>query len=351
MTSIPEDPKRKSWEWAEAWREIGDILSGGIIRIDPNIFGGEIGGEKLERILPCSQPHSHLALGLREFLMGAALVELAGHGAAADGLVADGHADLFRINSYATSSDSGEDAAPVGIGAGPCGFYQEGMCNGAGDLQGLVAVLRLLDLKTDDVLHALAVGHDLFRQRAADFEQGRFEILCAHSSSRMRLAPEARRRTVSLVEVSPSTEMTLKVSSQAFFSELRNSAGVAITSVSTYTNMVASWGWIMPEPLAIPVTALLPERKGTLAILAARIGGQDGVGELPEMIDGGASLGDERLQLGRNFGRGKRHTDNASGGRKNLLGFGTEQSRGFGCRSRGRRAGRAVRWRSWRCRN
>lgn len=54
MTSIPEDPKRKSWEWAEAWREIGDILSGGIIRIDPNIFGGEIGGEKLERILPCS---------------------------------------------------------------------------------------------------------------------------------------------------------------------------------------------------------------------------------------------------------------------------------------------------------
>src|SRR5260370_8120901 len=31
--------------------------------------------------------------------------------------------------------------------------------------------------------------------------------------------------------------------------------------------MVGSWGWIIPDPLAIPVTAPFPDRKGALASL------------------------------------------------------------------------------------
>ena len=57
--------------------------------------------------------------------MGTAFVELAGNGAAADSLIADGDADFLGIDANAASSDGGEDAAPVGIGARPGGLYQK----------------------------------------------------------------------------------------------------------------------------------------------------------------------------------------------------------------------------------
>src|SRR6266851_5355356 len=59
---------------------------------------------------------------------------------------------------------------------------------------------------------------------------------------RTPLRPLASSSTVSLVEVSPSIEMQLKLWSQASRKTCLNSAEVAAMSVKRYTSMVASWG-------------------------------------------------------------------------------------------------------------
>ncbi len=76
------------------------------------------------------------------------------------------------------------------------------------------------DVKVDEVGDAFAVIDDLVGQRVADV-----------ASSLTPLAPLASRRTVSLVEVSPSMEMLLKLPSAASASKGSSSAGVASRSV------------------------------------------------------------------------------------------------------------------------
>src|SRR5882672_9437284 len=83
---------------------------------------------------------------------------------AADFLVADVNLNASRIDWDSTVADGGQDAAPVGIGAGPGGFYQRRVRDGAGYLKCLFAVAGLLDIEMDDVSCAFAVADDLFRQ-------------------------------------------------------------------------------------------------------------------------------------------------------------------------------------------
>ena len=64
--------------------------------------------------------------------------------------------------------------------------------------------------------------------------------------------PPAKRRMVSLVEVSPSTVIRLKLVGRAWRSSVFRTWGVAAASVKIKTNSVAISGWIMPEPLAMP---------------------------------------------------------------------------------------------------
>ena len=68
------------------------------------------------------------------------------------------------------------------------------------------------------------------------------------------LAPFARAKTQSLVEHSPSTVIALKVSSTAAFSARCSSAGSTFASVVTNPSIVAMFGSIIPEPLAMPPT-------------------------------------------------------------------------------------------------
>ena len=72
------------------------------------------------------------------------------------------------------------------------------------------------------------------------------------------------------MEVSPSTVMALKDCSQARASIVRNSFGSIAASVATKASMVAMSGWIMPAPLAMPVTVtgLSPTRTRRDAALA-----------------------------------------------------------------------------------
>ena len=72
--------------------------------------------------------------------------------------------------------------------------------------------------------------------------------------------PLANRSTVSLVEVSPSTEIILKVSLISSERAFCSSSLVIAASVVINPSMVHIFGWIMPEPLHIPpiVTVLPP---------------------------------------------------------------------------------------------
>ena len=59
---------------------------------------------------------------------------------------------------------------------------------------------------------------------------------------------------MSFVEVSPSTEIALKLPSTASFSAAARRAGEAGASVVTNASIVAMFGWIIPAPFATPTT-------------------------------------------------------------------------------------------------
>ncbi len=67
-------------------------------------------------------------------------------------------------------------------------------------------------------------------------------------------APDARTKTVSFVLVSPSTESWSQVRAAAGRSRPHRTSGATVASVSTTDSIVAIRGWIIPTPLAIPLT-------------------------------------------------------------------------------------------------
>ena len=58
--------------------------------------------------------------------------------------------------------------------------------------------------------------------------------------------------TISLVEVSPSMEIILKLSAASAASAFCSSSDEMAQSVVRKTSIVAMFGWIIPEPLAMP---------------------------------------------------------------------------------------------------
>src|SRR5256884_3160233 len=83
-----------------------------------------------------------------------------------------------------------------------------------------------------------------------------------------RPAPPARRSTVSLLPVSPSTVIALSVGATASRSVRRAAAAATRASVTTNTRSVAIWGAIMPPPLpsAATVTGRPPRRRRRTAV-------------------------------------------------------------------------------------
>ena len=67
-------------------------------------------------------------------------------------------------------------------------------------------------------------------------------------------APEASTKTVSLVLVSPSTDSWFQVRAAIGRRSPQSVSGAAVASVRTTDSIVAIWGWIIPTPLAMPLT-------------------------------------------------------------------------------------------------
>ena len=96
----------------------------------------------------------------------------------------------------------------------------------------------------------------------------------------------AKISTVSLVEVSPSMVMALKVSSTAGSSEARSACGSMAASVKRKASMVAMSGAIMPAPLAMPL--MVTETPVDLGLargeLGIGVGGHDGARRLGKAV-------------------------------------------------------------------
>ena len=72
---------------------------------------------------------------------------------------------------------------------------------------------------------------------------------------------------MSFVEVSPSTEIWLKVAGTTVDSAFCSAAGATLASVVIKSSIVAMFGWIMPLPLAIaPMRTALPPTANSSAI-------------------------------------------------------------------------------------
>ena len=84
------------------------------------------------------------------------------------------------------------------------------------------------------------------------------------------LSPVAERVTASLVEVSPSIVIRLKLSATAFFNKLSSVAASILASVPTNASIVAKFGQIMPAPLDIPV--MVHERPSNSNCLLLNLG-------------------------------------------------------------------------------
>jgi hypothetical protein len=87
---------------------------------------------------------------------------------------------------------------------------------------------------------------------------------------------------MSFVEVSPSTVSWLKVRRTTRDHVRAQPACSTIASVSTNANMVAMFGWIIPSPWPRPRRAR--RRAAHLGRLGHQVGGQDRLGERPDVV-------------------------------------------------------------------
>ena len=130
---------------------------------------------------------------------------------------ADGDAQLVAVGRLAGLADRHDDAAPIGVLAGDRGLHQRRIGDGHGDAVGRPGADRAGDVDLDQFLRALAVARDHAAPGPAAPRPapGQSPSARAPPSAGTRGCfawPVAKSSTVSLVEVSLSTVMQLKVS-------------------------------------------------------------------------------------------------------------------------------------------
>ena len=113
------------------------------------------------------------------FLVHGALVEVVLAAAAANGDAGDPDVDALPIEFHAGAAGGGEDAAPVGIGAGEGGFHQRRIRDGARDLLGGAIGWGAAHFDFDHALRAFAIFDDRKRERHADAFQRGAECSCS----------------------------------------------------------------------------------------------------------------------------------------------------------------------------
>ena len=188
--------------------------------------------------------------------------------------VAEPNREPVAVGRLARLAHGHDDAAPIRVLAGDRRLHQRRIGDGQRDPPRRGGALGAGDAHRDEFGRPLAVLHHLVREiaqhlgeRGAEAREPRI-VRQAQFAARpaTRPLPVANSSSVSLVEVSPSMVMALKVSSAAGASISRNGPGSIAASVKRKASMVAMSGAIMPAPLAMPLMVT-----GTPSISAWRV--------------------------------------------------------------------------------
>jgi hypothetical protein len=111
-----------------------------------DVFHRQVGGPEDARARALIQPNGDGELGLAQCSRAPRLVELGCAAAvAADGQIAEINVDAVGVDLRAGVADGCDQAAPVGIAAGPGGLHQRRMGDGLGDLEGVGVGRRSFD--------------------------------------------------------------------------------------------------------------------------------------------------------------------------------------------------------------
>ena len=202
--------------------------------------------------------------------MGLPFIERVADSVAAYFLTADKNLDARWIIRYSAPSDCRENAPPIWIGPRPRGFDQHGMSNGPRHLQRFFPTTRLFHQQSDDVLNAFTIADDLFSEGLAYSIQGCGELLADANIFQPRPTDAAGKQQHRVVGGSIAIDrhaierLITRLGAEKPLAHVE----LASTSVNKYTSMVASCGWIMPAPFAIPnnVTSFDPVPKRADAI-------------------------------------------------------------------------------------
>ena len=176
-----------------------------------DVLDGEVGGPEDATALALMELDVDDELGLGDVGMGADLIEFRGASAVeADGDVAEPDVDAVGVDGRAGVADGGDEASPVGIGAGPRGLDQRAMA---------LAILRASassfapSMRSSTTWVMPSPSATIWRASEVQTWVRAMANSALPAPTAAPLAPEASSRTVSLVEVSPSTEMRLKLTS------------------------------------------------------------------------------------------------------------------------------------------
>ena len=161
------------------------------------------------------------------------------------------------------------DPAPVRVATVDGGLEQAARDDGPGDGTRFRVVDSTADLARQQCRCALAVGGLLAgkvsRRRLRSPRPAPPPASEPATTGAVPAAPEASTKTVSFVLVSPSTVSWSQVRAAAGRSSPCRAAGSIVASVITIASIVAIRGWIIPTPLAIPLTwtvAVPPPARG-----------------------------------------------------------------------------------------
>src|SRR5216683_2640160 len=147
------------------------ILLRPVTRVDAYVFRGEITGPITGRRAARVQVHNNVYMFFQQAIAGDAFVEIKRLAPAQDRDARHLYVHQVRIEFDAGAAGRGKDAAPVGIPAGKSGLDKGRSSNRLGNLPRGCFGLRAAHSDFDHPLRPFAIGHDLQRQRVANFLQ------------------------------------------------------------------------------------------------------------------------------------------------------------------------------------
>src|SRR5579884_4066629 len=181
-----------------------------VARIDFNVLLGEIAGsETRPSAAGAAKRELHQTFGFVQAALQVGLTEIRGDAAFADAGLLEADVGLGRIEIDAGIARGGKNPAPVRVGPGNGGFEQGRVGDCPSNALGGGIVGRAAHVDEDELAGALAIADDLLGEaleHGGERTLERITVLVRHLHAGSAVRHQQR---VSLVEVSPSTEIRL----------------------------------------------------------------------------------------------------------------------------------------------